>query len=126
MEVPSGKKQQLSLQLKKGTKREGESEAESMKQESSVHFPLLTKVQFENLKWTVVPQNTEKTLARALQLLHMWCNGRNKCCEEKVSEDILCTDDMVSLCHWLCVGVSELQKEDRIDYAPQNLSQFII
>ena len=45
--------------------------------------------------------------------------------EGKCPEDVLLSDDHDELCHWLCVCVSELRKEDGSEYTPRSLAQFI-
>ena len=66
-----------------------------------------------------------KSTAWALRLIESWSRQRNERCEEKVPEGILLTEKMEDLCHWLCVCVGEVRKEDGAEYTPQRISQFV-
>ena len=111
--APSPKKKRLSLQLKKP------------KEPDRVRFPLASKQQIEESKKAAVPKNTGKSTAWALRLFESWSQQRNERCEEKVPEGILLTEKMEDLCHWLCVCVSEVRKEDGAEYTPRSISQFV-
>ena len=111
--APSPKKKRLSLKLKKP------------KEPDRVRFPLASKQQIEESKKAAVPKNTGKSTAWALRLFESWSQQRNERCEEKVPEGILLTEKMEDLCHWLCVCVSEVRKEDGAEYTPRSISQFV-
>ena len=43
----------------------------------------------------------------------------------EIPEGILLTEKMEDLCHWLCVCVSEVRKEDGAEYTPRSISHFV-
>ena len=79
----------------------------------------------EGAKKRVVPKNTEKLTNWAVRLFDSWSQQRNACCGDKVPESILLSDNHEDLCHWLCVSINELRKEDGSEYTPRSISQYI-
>ena len=116
-----GKKCKLSLSLKKKQKDSAE-EADIFTKE---HFPLLSLDVIEDLKKCIVPKNVEKCTNWAEHLFNSWCQQRNEHSDEKVPEGILLTDNHEDLCHWLCVSITKLHKEDGGEYTPRSITQYI-
>ena len=112
------KKLWLSLSLKKEQKKEDE---DVMKK----RFPLLPTETIEDTKKQIIPRNTDKLTKWAFRLFHSWCKQRNERSNDKVPDNILLTDNHEELCHWLCVCVSEMRKEDGSDYTPRSISMFM-
>ena len=120
--VPSEpKKRKLSLQLKKKRTEEAK-ESENLRTE---RFPVVSLQAIEDTKKHMVPKNTAKSTNWAVRLFNAWCQQRNARCEEKIPDSILLTDAYEELCHWLCVSISELRKEDGSEYTPRSIAQYI-
>ena len=98
------KRRRLSLKLKSKTKVASEE-----------CFPLLPKQSMEMAKKQVIPKNTAKSTQWAVRCFHTWLSQRNERSEEKCPEDILMTDNH---CHWLCICISKLRKENGEPYTP--------
>ena len=110
---PSSKKKRLSLSLSKKGK------------EPKERFPLLPIDQTECVKKAVVPKNTEKSTKWALRAFTLWLTQRNERSEDKCPEDLLFSDNHEELCHWLCMCVNEIRKEDGGPYTPRSISQLV-
>ena len=110
---PSAKKKRLSLSLSKKHKEPNE------------RFPLLPIEQIESTKKLVIPKNTQKSTKWALRAFSHWLKQRNERSDDKCPEDILSTDNNEELCHWLCVCVNEIRKEDGEPYTPRSVSQLV-
>lgn len=123
---PEAKRCKLSLKLNKRKRKPAEEVKEVNSSESTAaHFPILSPEAIEDTKKRSVPKNTEKCTNWALRLFNSWCEQRNERCDEKVPEGILLTDNHQVLCHWLCVSVTELRKEDGGEYTPRSIAQYI-
>ena len=110
--APNSKRRRLSLKLKK-------------KAEPSERFPLVSKDQVESIKRPTVPKNTSKSTQWAVRCFETWRRQRNERTEEKCPEDVLLGENHEQLCHWLCVCVNELRKENGEPYTPRSLAMFI-
>ena len=46
--------------------------------------------------------------------------------DDLCSDQITCTDDTHSLCHWLCIFCNEARKEDGHPYTPRSITQLLV
>lgn len=81
--------------------------------DSKLRLPVCSPQAIEDTKKHIVPKNTEKSTNWAVCLFSSWCQQRNACCDK---DGILLVDTYEDLCHWLCVSVNELRKEDGGEY----------
>ena len=118
---PEAKKCRLSLTLKKKQQKVAEEAGVSSKE----RFPVISANIIEGTKKCIVPKNTEKLTNWAVRLFNSWFQQRNASCGDKVPESILLSDNHEDLCHWLCVAINKLRKEDGSEYTPRSISQYI-
>ena len=118
---PEAKKCRLSLKLKKKQQKVAEEAGVS----STERFPVISANIIEGAKKRIVPKNTEKSTNRAVRLFNSWFQQRNARCIDKVPENIILSDNHEDLCHWLCVAINKLRKEDGSEYIPRSISQYI-
>lgn len=88
-------------------------------------FPLVPAEDIAKSTKELVPSNTAKSNQWALRCFDQWLEQRNERSEEKCPVDILITDDMEKLCHWMVICVNEIRKANGEDYTPRSISQFI-
>ena len=55
-------------------------------------------------------KNTQKSTMWTVRMFTSWADERNKCNNEKCLIEVLCTNDMAELCHWVCVFVKEARQ----------------
>lgn len=76
------------------------------------------KKEIEKAKKPVVPKNTQKATDWAVGVFKQWLENHNAVDEKKCPTEIL--DDVdENLCHWLCVFVSEILKDNGEEYTPK-------
>ena len=65
----------------------------------------------EEIEKPVVPKNTQKTTDWTVGVCKQWLEHHNAVAEKKCPTEIL--DDLdENLCHWLCVFVLEIRKDN--------------
>ena len=90
-------------------------------------FISVSSDQIEELKKPSISKNTQRSTQWAVRCFSSWLEHWNEQSprEQQCPEDILLSDDMESLCKWLCVCVCEMRKEDGSEYTPRSIAQFI-
>ena len=72
----------------------------------------------------VVPKSTQKATDWAVGVCKQWLEHQNVVAEKKCPTEIL-NDVDENLCHWLCVFVLEIRKDNREEYTPRRMTQIL-
>ena len=88
-------------------------------------FVTVSNGKVEAAKKAIVVKNTQKSTMWAFCMFTSWAEERNECNDEKCLIEVLCTNDMAELCHWLCVFVKEGRHDDGQPYTPHSLTQLL-
>ena len=80
----------------------------------------------EASKKPVEVKNTTKSTMWAVHAFYAWLGEHNEqCADNQCPAEILCMDDMSLLCHWLCIFVKELRRENGEPYTPRSISMLL-
>ena len=74
-------------------------------------------------KKPIIVKNTQKSIVRAVHVFTPWAEEQNKRSDQKCPIEVLCTSDMTELCHWLCVSVKEVRRDNGQPYTRRSLMQ---
>ena len=109
---PTPKRKHLSLKLKRKDR-----------------FVSVSSQHVDELKKPIIPKNTERSTQWAVGCFDMWLQHYNegRSPNDQCPKDILLSDDLEKLCHWLCVCVCEIRKTDgsHSEYTPRSIAQLI-
>ena len=82
---------------------------------------------FEELSKGFVPPNTVADTRKCVRLFQDWAKNRNaRFSGDKVSQDILLTDDHQSLSCWLSKFCTEIHKVDGTHYPPRTIQHYLL
>ena len=114
---PSPKKKRLSLKMRpKLTKATKERYDFSMSDDD-----------FDQHRKGYCPKNTQISTDWAVRNFHQWREARNaEMPSDSCPSDILLSDCVVDLDHWLCRYVTETRKADGSEYPPRTLHQLLV
>ena len=92
----------------------------------SEHFQAVAGEEISQLKKPYVPDNTRHSTDWAVRTFEQWRNFyKSKQNKSKCPHDILMTEDIEALCHWLCILVMEVRKESGDPYTPRSIVQLM-